>query len=72
MLPLDPHTYGCPTFQQEKKTSPPPQKKFGSTTFISHGIRDGQESAPNIKIWLYREPPPKKQELLDYFSQKYP
>ena len=25
-LPLDPHTYGCPTSQQEKKTSPPPQK----------------------------------------------
>ena len=23
-LPLDPHTYGHPTFQQAKKTSPPP------------------------------------------------
>ena len=42
-LPLDPHTYGHPTFQQEKMTSSPPQKKFGSTTFISHGILDGQE-----------------------------
>ena len=26
MLPLDPHTYGHPTFQQEKKTTSPPQK----------------------------------------------
>ena len=40
-LPLEPHTYGCPTSQQAKKTSPPPQKQFGSTKFISHGIIDG-------------------------------
>ena len=48
MLPLDPQTYGCPTFQQEKKTSPPPQKQFGPTTFVSHGILDGQESTLDI------------------------
>ena len=65
MLPLDPHTYGHPTFQQAKKTSSPQQKKFGSTTFVSHGILDGQELAPDINNWLYKEPPPKNQELLD-------
>ena len=71
-FPLDPHTYGYPTSQQEKKSSPPPQKKFGPTTFVSNGILDGQELAPDINTWLYREPPPKNQELLEYFSQKYP
>ena len=65
VLPLGPHTYGCPTFQKEKKTSPPPQKKFGLTTFISHKILDGQELALDINNWLYKEPPPKNQELLD-------
>lgn len=49
-LPLDPHTYGHPTSQQEKKTSSPPQNKFGSTIFVPHGILDGQESTHNILI----------------------
>ena len=47
-LPLDPNSHMCPTFQQEKKTSPPPQNQFGSTSFISHGILDGQESTLDI------------------------
>ena len=71
-FPLDPHTYGCPTSQKEKKNSPPPQKNFGPATFVSNGILDGQESALDINTWLYRETPPKNQELLEYFSQKNP
>ena len=71
-LPLDPHTYGHPISQQEKNKSPSQQKQFGPTTFVSNGILDGQESAPYVNTWLYREPPPKNQELLEYFSQKYP
>ena len=32
-FPLDSHTYGRPTFQQEKNL-PPPQRQLGSTTFF--------------------------------------
>ena len=52
-------------FQQAKKNLPPPQRQLGSTTFVSNGILDGQELALHIKTWLYREPTPKNQELLE-------
>ena len=70
-LPLDPHTNGFPTFQEEKKNLPPPQRQLRSTTFVSNGIFDGQELDPDVNSFLYKEPPLKIQELLEYFSQKY-
>ena len=31
-----------------------------------------EETTPDINTWLYKEPPPKSEELLDHFKQKYP
>ena len=45
---------------------------MGPTTFITKGILDGEETAPDINTWLYKEPPPKSEALLDHFKQKYP
>ena len=45
---------------------------MSSTTFITKGILDGVENAPDINTWLYKEPPPKSEALLDHFKQKYP
>ena len=42
-FPLDSHTYGCPNFQQTRKTLPSPQKQFGPRTFVCNGILVGQE-----------------------------
>ena len=45
---------------------------MGSTTFVTHGILDGVENVLDINTWLYKEPPPKSEALLDHFIKKYP
>lgn len=49
----------------------PQIKQLGSTTFLTNGILDGEETAPDISTWLYKEPPPKSEEL-DHLKKKYP
>ena len=40
--------------------------------FVWNGILDREELALDISTWFYKYPPPRNQELHDYFGQKYP
>lgn len=55
-----------------KPDTNPQLKQLKPTTFVDNGILNGEEITPTISTWLYKNPPPKGKELLDYFKRKYP
>ena len=71
-IPLDPHTQGCSTHQGPRPETTSQIYHLGSTIFITKCILDGAKNAPDINTWLYKEPPPKNEVLIDHIKQKYP